>query len=113
MAKIPRSYSRYSLEALLLLGKEIELARKSKKITAEALSERCGISRVTLKKIERGEPTTEIGIVFEAASIVGIKLFGAENTQTLHSDFIHTSDKVALLPQSVRIKKTKVSSDDF
>ena len=96
MSTIPRSYSRYTLEALLLLGKEIELARKSKKITAEALSERCGISRVTLRKIERGESTTEIGTVFEAASIVGVKLFGAENTQTLHSTFLHTTDKVAL-----------------
>jgi len=109
----PRSYSRYTLEALRLLGKEIELARKSKKITAESLSERCGISRVTLRKIERGEVTTEIGFVFEAAAILGVRLFGAENTQDLHSTFIHTTDKVTLLPQSVRLKTTKVSDDAF
>ena len=113
MSIIPRSYSRYTIEALKLLGKEIELARKSKKITAEALSERCGISRVTLRKIERGEVTTEIGVVFEAAAIVGVRLFGAENTQSLHSAFIHTTDKLALLPQSVRIKATKAGNDAF
>lgn len=113
MPTVPRSYSRYTLEALKLLGKEIELARKSKKVTAEALSERCGVSRVTLRKIERGEPTTEIGVAFEAAAIVGIRLFDAENVQRLHSAYAHTSDKVALLSQRVRIKGMKASDDDF
>lgn len=110
---VPRSYSRYTLEALKLLGKEIELARKSKKITTQALSERCGISRVTLRKIERGEVTTEIGMVFEAAAIVGVTLFGAENIQNLRSSLLHTTDKVALLPQSVRMKAKKASDDAF
>lgn len=113
MAALPRSYSRYTLEALRLLGKEIELTRKSKKITAAALSERCGISRVTLRKIERGETATEIGAVFEAAAIVGIRLFDAENTQALHTAFLHASDKAALLPQRVRLKRMKASDNDF
>lgn len=113
MSTKTRSYSRYTLEALRLLGKEIELARKSKKVTAENLSERCGITRVTLRKIERGEPGTEIGVVFEAAAIVGIELFGSENLQSMHASFRHASDKVAVLPQRVRAKKLKEGSDDF
>lgn len=113
MSTIPRAYSRYALEALKLLGKEIELARKSKRITAEALSERCGISRVTLRKIERGAATTEIGVGFEAAAIVGVRLFDAEQAPSLRLAFIHTSNKVALLPQSVRRRTMKPGSDAF
>lgn len=103
-----RAYSRYTLEALRLFGKEIELARKAKKITAEALSEKCGVSRATLRKIERGEATTEIGIAFEAAAVVGIRLFGSENAQSLREAFSRSGDKAALLPQRVRLKGTKV-----
>lgn len=108
-----RAYSIYTKEALKLLGKEIELKRKSKKITAGELAERCGITRVTLRKIERGEPTTEIGSVFEAASIVGVKLFESENARELQKAFSQVSDKVALLPQSVRRKASKESDDAF
>lgn len=113
MSLTPRSYSRYAQEALKLLGKEIELARKSKKITAKALAERCGISRPTLRKVERGEATVEIGVVFEAAAILGIKLFDSENVKGLHTQFIHASEKVALLPQSVRLKGRKEPDDAF
>jgi transcriptional regulator with XRE-family HTH domain len=112
-----RPNTRYTREALSLLGKEIAFARKSKKMTAATLSERCGISRVTLRKIERGDPTTEIGIVFEAAAIVGVRLFDAENTQSLHSSYAHTAEKIALLPKSVRLKTKKTENkrrnDDF
>lgn len=108
-----RTYSIYTKEALKLLGKEIELHRKSKKITALELAERCGITRVTLRKIERGEPTTEIGIAFEAASIVGVKLFESESAKGLQKAFSQASDKVALLPQSIRLKAAKESDDAF
>lgn len=113
MSLTPRSYSRYAQEALRLLGKEIELARKSKRITAEVLAERCGISRPTLRKVERGEPTVEIGVAFEAAAIVGIKLFESESSKGLHTQFLHASEKVALLPQSVRLKGRREPSDAF
>ena len=113
MSTKQRSYSRYTLEALRLLGKEVEIARKSKKLTAQGLSERCGISRVTLRKIERGEATTEIGVVFEAATVVGVRLFEIEDVRGLRSAFVHATDKSALLPRSVRSKKTKTGDDAF
>lgn len=40
-----RAYSRHSLEALQLMGKLIQLARKERKLTAQDLAERAGISR--------------------------------------------------------------------
>lgn len=37
------------------IGQEIKTLREAKKITQEQLATKCGISRVTLGKVERGE----------------------------------------------------------
>ena len=37
------------------IGQQIKTLREAKKITQEQLASKCGISRVTLGKIERGE----------------------------------------------------------
>lgn len=101
MSIVPRSYSRYAQMALKLLGKEIETGRKSKRITAESLAQRCGISRPTLRKIERGEPTVEIGVVFEAAAIVGIKSdrIGALDFQTSSDKYVPRANNNASLEE--------------
>ncbi|MFW8565287.1 helix-turn-helix domain-containing protein [Orrella sp. 11846] len=48
-------------DALALLGENIKLARKRRKLTQTLISERTGISRVTLRKIEQGDPTVSMG----------------------------------------------------
>jgi len=106
-----RTYSRYSLEAISLLGKLIRAARKERKMTAQEVADRVGISRGMLQRIEKGDPKCELGATFEVATIVGIKLFDAEAT-TLTKHIRQTEDKLALLPKSVR-KKVKVADDDF
>jgi transcriptional regulator with XRE-family HTH domain len=108
---ITRTYSRYSRNATTLLGSMIREARKERKLTAQELADRAGISRGMLQRIEKGELKCEIGAVFEVATIVGIKLFDAdENTMTRH--LRQTRDKLALLPKSVR-KRVKTVRDDF
>jgi len=37
------------------IGQQIKVLREAKKLTQEQLSSKCGISRVTLGKVERGE----------------------------------------------------------
>ena len=37
------------------IGQQIKILREAKKITQEQLAVKCGISRVTLGKVERGE----------------------------------------------------------
>ncbi len=106
-----RTYSRYSLEAITLLGKLIRAARKERKMTAQEVANRAGISRGLLQRIEKGDPKCELGATFEVATIVGVKLFDAEAT-TLTKHIRQTEDKLALLPKSVR-KKVKVADDDF
>ncbi len=112
MSKISvRTYSRYSLEAISLLGKLIRAARKERKMTAQELSDRAGISRGLLQRIEKGDPKCELGATFEVAVIVGIKLFDADAT-ALTRQIRQTDEKLALLPKSVR-RKAKVVDDDF
>ena len=112
MSKVSaRTYSRYSLEAISLLGNLIRAARKERKMTAQEVADRAGISRGLLQRIEKGDPKCELGATFEVATIVGEKLFDAEAT-TLSKHIRQAEDKLALLPKSVR-KKVKVADDDF
>lgn len=108
---ITRTYSRYSRDATALLGGLIRAARKERKLTAQELAERAGISRGLLQRIEKGDLKCEIGAVFEVATIVGVRLFEADEA-TLSNHLRQTDDKLALLPKSVR-KKSRVVHDDF
>ena len=108
---ITRTYSRYSREASSLLGGLIRAARKERKLTAQEVADRAGISRGLLQRIEKGDLKCEIGAAFEVATIVGVKLFDADET-TLTKHIRQTEDKLALLPKSVR-KKPKVVRDEF
>jgi DNA-binding XRE family transcriptional regulator len=104
-----RTYSRVTKEATELFGKLIRLGRKERKMTENELAGRAGISRATLQKIERGDLKCEVGLVFEVATLVGVKLFAAEDSQTVALHLGRINDKLALLPQSVR---TSVKVDD-
>jgi len=108
---ITRTYSHYSRDAAILLGGLIRTARKERKLTVQEVADRAGVSRGLLQRIEKGDLKCEIGTVFEVATIVGVKLFDAdESTMTRH--IRQTEDKLALLPKSVR-KTTRVADDDF
>ena len=98
-------------DALVLLGDLIREARNERKITAQELADRAGISRGLLQRIEKGNPKCEIGAVFEVAAIVGVKLFDTDESR-LREYLGQTKEKLALLPKSVR-KKSKVVRDDF
>ena len=111
MAKVSRSYSRYTQEAATLLGNMIRLGRMERNFTLQELAERAGISRGLLQRIEKGELGCEIGAVFEVAGIVGIKLFEDETT-SLKLANASITDKLALLPKYVR-KQAKKVDDEF
>ncbi|MBE0583770.1 MAG: helix-turn-helix transcriptional regulator [Desulfofustis sp.] len=106
-----RTYSRYSRDAAALLGGLIREARKERRLTAQEVADRAGISRGMLQRMEKGDPRCAIGAVFEVATIVGVTLFDADET-TLTRHLRHIKDKLALLPKSIR-KKTRVVRDDF
>lgn len=109
--KRTRSYSRVTKQALLILGKLIKVGRTERGLTAAELAERAGITRKTLRKIEYGEPGPEVGIVFEVASLVGVRLFEYDE-RILQMHNAHLDEKLTLLPKSVRSSKTEID-DDF
>ncbi len=108
---VVRTYSRYSREAVTLLGGLIRATRKERRFTTQEVADRAGISRGLLQRIEKGDLKCEIGAAFEVATIVGVKLFDAD-ASTLTKHLRQTEDKLALLPKSIR-KKTKAVRDDF
>lgn len=108
---ISRTYSRYSREAVTLLAALIRTARKERKLTTQEVADRAGISRGLVQRIEKGDMKCEIGVVFEIATIVGLKLFEADEP-TLTRHIRQTEDKLSLLPKSVR-KTTKAVDDEF
>ncbi len=108
---VPRTYSLYTEDALTLLAGLIRAARLERKMTAQEVAERAGISRSMLQRIEKADTKCEIGAVFEVAAIVGVKLFDLESS-SLSKYIKQTQDKLALLPQKAR-KTVKVIDDDF
>lgn len=104
-----RTFSKVAHGAAALIGKQIKLARKTRKMCESVLAERAGISRATLRKIEAGEMTSAIGIVFELAIIVGVPLFG--DSQQIAIGLELTQSKIALMPK--RIKQHNKIYDDF
>ena len=108
---IKRTCSHYSRDATALLGGLLREARKERKLTAQEVADRAGTSRGLLQRIEKGDLKCEIGVVFEVATLVGVKLFDADET-TLTKYLRQTEDKLALLPKSVR-KKLRAVHDDF
>lgn len=94
-----------------MLGKLIRVGRAEHGLTAQELADRAGISRTTLSSIEKGAPGPEIGIVFEVASLVGVRLFDYDERRLkIHN--AHLDDKLSLLPKSVRHALKEVD-DDF
>ena len=107
----PRINSRLSRQALELLGKRIQLARKERRMSEKDLAARIGIARSTLQRIERGDPAVAIGRVFEAAVITGVDLFVPEAT-SLAPEIRQTEERLALMPGSVRRTRREMD-DDF
>jgi transcriptional regulator with XRE-family HTH domain len=102
-----RTYSRYSLNAAILIGKQIRFARKKRKWSEVDLAERAGVSRSTIKRIEKGDMTCALGLVFEVAVLVGIKLFESDDI-SLTAQIERLDDKIALFPKAVQNVEKKV-----
>ena len=98
---ITRAYSTYTAEALFLLAGLIRAARLEKKMSAQEVADRAGISRGMLSRIEKADPKCEIGATFEVARIVGVSLFESELSRIV-MQVNHVEEKLALLPKSAR-----------
>lgn len=59
-------------KTLTTLGENIKLARLRRKLTAEQVAERAGISRRTLVSVEKGLPGVAMGIYVQVLFVLGL-----------------------------------------
>jgi transcriptional regulator with XRE-family HTH domain len=96
----PHSYHPQTVEAAKIFGLQVAQARRRRRMTVAELCERVQASPVTVRKVERGDPTVAMGIAFECASILGIELFGVDGDR-LPSILAREEDRYRLLPSRV------------
>lgn len=65
--------ARPAADALAAIGDAVRSRRKSLRISATAAAEAAGMSRVTLHRIERGEPSVTIGAYMAALAALGLQ----------------------------------------
>ncbi len=59
-------------DKLIMLGQQIRAHRKSLRISATVAAEAAGISRVTLYRIEKGEPAVTMGAYMNVMAALGL-----------------------------------------
>jgi len=69
-----------------------------------------GVTEVTMRKVERGDPSVALGTALEAAVLVGVTLFHPDPLRR-GLEVERVADRLALLPTSVR--KRQLVDDDF
>lgn len=111
MSRSKRTYSTHTLKAIKVFGSLIKVARTKHRWTKEELAERAGTSRPTINRIEQGNPSTELGLYFEVAHLLGIPLFEADK-ENLSSIQKTLELQWAVLPSRVN-KDTEEVFDDF
>lgn len=85
------------------------MARRERHWTLQDLAERVGVTAVTMRKVERGDPSVRLGIAFEAAALTGVPLFDQDDARR-RLEQARVDDRLALLPK--RIHSPKID-DDF
>jgi transcriptional regulator with XRE-family HTH domain len=84
--------------ALVALGEQLRAERKRLGVSATTAAEAAGMSRVTLHRIERGEPSVTMGAYANAAAALGLALGVAGPPPAVPG-----RDKPAGVPQRIRL----------
>ncbi len=61
-----------NLRVLEQLGENIKLARKRRSYTQVLISQRTGLSRLTIRKIEQGDPSVSMGHYVAVLGVLGL-----------------------------------------
>lgn len=79
-------------------GDNLRLARLRRKLSTQQVAERAGISRSTLQKVERGDPSTAVGNVLQVMVVLG-----------LEQDFLHlaASDPLGRKLQDAELSQSR------
>jgi transcriptional regulator with XRE-family HTH domain len=92
------------ISALRKLGQDINDARRRRRITAQLMAQRAGLSRSTIGKIEKGDPTTSMGSYGSVLFVLGMEKRLSDLVDSMH-DLIGRRLEDENLPQRVRLPK--------
>lgn len=62
-----------SKKLLMIFGENIKLARLRRKLSMMQVSQRAGLSRATLVKVEKGDPTVSMGSYFQVLFVLRLE----------------------------------------
>ena len=94
--------------ALRKLGTDIRDARRRRRIPTAIMAERAFISRMTLNRVEKGDPGVSLGIYATVLFVLGMTDRLAELADPRH-DAVGLSLEEERLPQRIRIRPVRRS----
>lgn len=89
-------------KGLRTLGHDIRMARIRRRITMALMAKRASISRTTLTKIEKGDPSVSLGAYATVLFILGL-ISNLENLVNINKDELGLDLEEENLPKRVRI----------
>ena len=90
------------------LGEDIKLARLRRKLSAEQVAGRAGISRSTLWQIEKGHPNVSMGYYAQVLFVLGLE----KNISNLVTDALGRKLQDAEILVKKRAPKRKAAKDE-
>ena len=103
-----RIYSKHTKNTVHLLGTAIAIARKEQGLSETTVAEEINVSRSTVQRLEKGDLKVGIGLYFEAAWAVGVKIF-APDDESLKQQLTHNKDILRLLPRAAQPSRKKIN----
>ena len=94
------------VKALRKMGQDISEARRRRRIATELMAKRAGISRGTLAKIEKGDPTTSMGNYAAVLFVLGM-IGRISDLVDANHDLVGRQIDEENLPKRIRTKKQK------
>ena len=99
------------VRALRKLGHDIRDARRRRRIPVAILAERASMSRTTLNKLEKGDPTVSVGSYAVVLFTLGMIERFSDVADPRH-DAVGRELEEEHLPQRIRLPRGKKSSPD-
>lgn len=94
--------------SLTKFGVDIAIARRKRKLTVAMMAERLGVSKGTYLRVEKGNPSTSLGIYAMALFALGLGGVFGDLIDSKKDDQGLLLDELRL-PQRVRVKKEPTS----
>ena len=91
-------------QALVKLGRDVAVARKKRRISTVSMAERAFISRATLYKLERGDPSVSMGAYATVLTILGL-VSSLGDVASRETDVLGLDLDEDRLPRSIRPRR--------